>query len=170
LDIEERLMLEVRVLGKKKKLSLSCLAMNDCYLHAGSASRITQVEASLNGEFLTTYKGDGVIVATPTGSTAYSLAADGPVVSPQLGVLLLTPICPHTFSQRPLVISDRSRLDLAVGRDSSPMILSVDGQINRKVEPGTRIEVRAAEKKLRLLVNPKKSYFSILREKLGWGK
>ena len=170
LNIEERLMLDVRVVGKGKKYTLSCLALNDCYLHAGSASRITQVETSLNGEFLTTYKGDGVIVSTPTGSTAYSLAADGPIVSPKLGVLLVTPICPHTLSQRPLVISDRGRLALVVGRGSSPMLLSVDGQINGKVGPGTSVEVRAADRKLRLLVNPKKSYFGILREKLGWGK
>ncbi|OGR88913.1 MAG: hypothetical protein A3A86_02380 [Elusimicrobia bacterium RIFCSPLOWO2_01_FULL_60_11] len=169
LAVEERLMLDVRVLGKGKKYILSCLALNDCYLHAGSASRITEVETSFNGEFLTTYKGDGVIVSTPTGSTAYSLAADGPIVSPDLGVLLVTPICPHTLSQRPLVISERGRLDLVVGPRSSPMLLSVDGQINGKVGPGTRVEVRAAERKLRLLVSPKRSYFEILRKKLGWG-
>ena len=169
LAVEERLMLDVRVFGKGKKQTLSCLALNDCYLHAGSTSRITQVETSLNGEYLTTYKGDGVIVSTPTGSTAYSLAANGPILSPRLGVLLVTPICPHTLSQRPLVISDRSRLDLSVGRTSQPMLLSIDGQINGKVGPGTRVEVRAAERKLRLLVDPKRSYFGILRRKLGWG-
>lgn len=171
LDIEERLMLNVNVFSsKEKKSSLSCLALNDCYLHAGLTSRITQIQTLLNGEFLTTYKGDGVIVATPTGSTAYSLAAGGPVVSPKLGVFLLTPICPHTLSQRPLVISERSRLDLWVGTKSSPMLLSIDGQMNEKVGPGTRVEVRAAKRKLKLLVNPQKSYFGILREKLGWGQ
>ncbi|OGR84445.1 MAG: hypothetical protein A2901_08445 [Elusimicrobia bacterium RIFCSPLOWO2_01_FULL_54_10] len=170
LKVEERLMLRVSVFGKGGKARFSTLAMNDCYLHAGSSSRIVEVETRLNGEFLTVYKGDGVIVSTPTGSTAYSMAAGGPIVSPGLGVLVVTPISPHTLSQRPLLVSDHGRLDLIVKRSPSSMFFSVDGQVNAKLEQGARVEVRAAEKKLRILVNPKRSYFEILRAKLGWGK
>ncbi len=170
LKIQERLMLKVTVYGLGKKILHSSLAMNDCYLHAGSSSRIVEVDTKLNGEFVTTYKGDGVIIATPTGSTAYSLAAAGPIVSPDLEVLLVTPICPHTLSQRPLVVSSRGRLELIIRRSSSPMLFSLDGQVNRELKVGARIEIQTADKKLRLLTDPNSGYFEILRTKLNWGK
>ncbi len=170
LKAEERLLLKVTVFDKGNKPKLSSLAVNDCYLHAGASSRIVEVKTALNGKYLTTYKGDGLIVSTPSGSTAYSLAAQGPIVSPHLPVILVTPICPHTLSQRPLLISSEDELDLVVNESSSPMLFSVDGQENLKVSKGTRIHLQAAREKLKLLVNPDRSYYEILRTKLSWGK
>lgn len=166
---QERSILRVNVLAASGKTVFSSLAVNDCYLHADTRSRIVAVETRLNGEFLTVFKGDGVIVATPTGSTAYSLAAGGPIVSPELPVMVLTPISPHTLSQRPLVVSEKSKMELVIGKASSPMLFSVDGQINRVVKPGMRIIVEGAKEKIRVLVNPERTYFEILRTKLRWG-
>ena len=167
---EERLMIQATVAGKDGKPKLTSLALNDCYLHAGSSSRIVEVETRLNGKFLTTFKGDGVIVSTPSGSTAYSLAAQGPLVSPQLPVILVTPICPHTLSQRPLLVSSEDELELVVGDSTQSMLFSLDGQQNLKVERGTRIHLAAAREKLKLLLNPQRSYYDILRTKLSWGR
>ena len=169
LQSEERLMLRVTVFGKGPKPVLASLALNDCYLHAGSSSRIVEVETRLNGKFLTTYKGDGVIVSTPSGSTAYSLAAQGPLVSPGLPVILITPICPHTLSQRPLLVSSLDELELVVNDPSTALLFSLDGQLNSKVRKGSRIHVVAAKERLKLLVNPDRNYYDILRTKMGWG-
>ncbi len=170
LKVQERLMIQVRVYGKNGKMSHASLGMNDCYLHAGSSSRIVEIETRLNGEFVTSYKGDGVIISTPTGSTAYSLAAGGPIVSPDLEMMLITPICPHTLSHRPLVVPNDGKLELIITRSSSPILFAIDGQVNRQLAVGTRVEIKSAEKKLKLLVDPKSNYFEILRTKLNWGR
>lgn len=173
LKTEERLMLKVSVFkaGKNRKASMSSLALNDCYLHAGSSVRIIEIETYLNNSYLATYTGDGVIVATPTGSTAYSLAANGPIVSPHLPVILLTPICPHTLTQRPLLISNRDKLELIVKRcpKNHPILLSLDGQETVNLRKGSRILVEASPQKIKLLLNPRKNYYQILRTKLRWG-
>ncbi len=170
LKTEERNMLKVEVFGSGPKPLFTSLAMNDCYLHAGSISRIVEVETRINGEFLAHYKGDGVIVSTPTGSTAYSLAANGPIVSPHLPVMVVTPICPHTLSQRPLLVSDRDQLELSVVKSSPALFFSLDGQHQRSIAHGMKVSVSRSDRNLKLLVHPQSSYYKILRAKLSWGK
>ena len=158
--------------AQKRKPSLTSWALNDCYLHAGSSARVLEVDAFLNGEYLATYTGDGLIVATPTGSTAYSLAASGPIVSPELPVLLLTPICPHTLAQRPLLVSSRDKVRLVIRRGAASYRaqLCFDGQENVQVRQGDVIELETAPLKAKLLVQPRRSYYRILRAKLKWGE
>lgn len=185
LNLEERSMLKVQVYRKKKlvandpadrqsvplgKPALSSLALNDCYLHSGATGRIVEFEAHLNDHYLATYNGDGLIIATPTGSTAYSLAASGPIVAPELPVMLITPICPHTLAQRPLVVSNADRLKIEVKTAGSQAHVSVDGQENLRVKASDLITIEHAPHKLKLLVTPGKNYFHILRMKLGWGE
>jgi len=146
--------------------------VNDCYLHAGSSGRIIEIETSLNGTYLATYTGDGLIVSTPTGSTAYSLAASGPIVSPQLSVILLTPICPHTLAQRPLLVSCQDKIELKVKEcpKEQGVVLALDGQEYVNVKKSERVAVELASKKLRLLVDAERNYYEILRTKLRWGE
>ncbi len=172
LKIEDRLMLQVMIEGKNGKKVKKSLALNDCYLHTGPSTRILEIETFLNGEFLASYTGDGLIVSTPTGSTAYSLAASGPIVSPHLPVLLLTPICPHTLAQRPLLISESDCLQLSLKDENSRgyAFLSLDGQESVRIEEKTKIFIESAPQKLKLLVHPERSYYDILRRKLRWGE
>lgn len=189
LEIEERMLLQVSVFSGAKgglgasgargsgaksgaKPKYKFLALNDCYLHASSTNRIVEIETSLNGRFLASYTGDGLIVATPTGSTAYSLAASGPIVSPRLPVMLLTPICPHTLAQRPLVVSSEDTVELKLSGSARGMfvLLSTDGQQTLKIRKGDRVVIESAPQRAKLLVQPGRSYYEILRSKLKWGE
>ena len=166
---EERTMLSVGITKGSKKITHT--ALNDCMIHSGNNGRVITVSASVNGSFLADYVGDGLIVATPTGSTAYSLAASGPIVHPHLSVFLLTPICPHTLTQRPMIISASHTLSLtadsAVVREKP--ILSIDGQTSYLLNPGDKITVSLSRHPLKLIVNPKRKYLEVMRAKLGWG-
>jgi NAD+ kinase len=118
---------------------------------------------------LNDYRADGLIVATPTGSTAYSLSAGGPLIAPGAGVFLITPICPHSLSQRALVLSDSCVVELSSeDRDSDPMIFTVDGRDNLRIEPGDHIEVRKSHRSFHLLRLEGRSFYEALRQKLGW--
>ena len=167
--IEERMMLSVEVCRGGKKTVYT--ALNDCMIHSGNNGRVITVTAELNGNFLGDYVGDGLIVATPTGSTAYSLAASGPIVHPHLSVLLLTPICPHTLTQRPLIVSSSHTLCLKA--DSSAVrekpILSMDGQTSVFISSRDTVTITESASPLRLITNPKRKYLEVLRKKLGWG-
>lgn len=169
-DIEERMMLSITISSKKR--SSTYLALNDCLMHSGNNGRVAKISAHTGGEFLANYVGDGLLVATPTGSTAYSLAASGPIVHPDLSVFLLTPICPHTLTQRPMVLSSKESLEFRV--DCSAVnelpIISIDGQICHTVKPGEIITISESDTRLKLIVNPKRKYFQILRQKLKWGE
>jgi NAD+ kinase len=168
--IEERMMLEVTV--KSGKNATRELALNDCTIRSGNNGRVISITAKVNDEFLANYLGDGLIVATPTGSTAYSLAASGPIVHPHLSLFILTPICPHTLAQRPLIISTNHRLELSVIPKSllEKPIISIDGQINLPIKKDDIISICCFNKPLKLIVNPKRKYFQVLRAKLKWGE
>ena len=167
---EARPMLSVTVMFKHR--SVTNTALNDCIIHSGDNGRVITLNTAVNGEFLADYVGDGLIVSTPTGSTAYSLAASGPIVHPHLSVLLLTPICPHTLAQRPMLISDKHELTITVGRHAALQkpVLSLDGQTNYHLHKGDRIIVTIAETPLQLIINPKRRDFEVLRAKLKWGE
>ncbi|MBN8457068.1 MAG: NAD(+)/NADH kinase [Verrucomicrobia bacterium] len=144
-------------------------ALNEVVLARGETGRLVSVTARVNGELLNHYRADGLIVATPTGSTAYSLSAGGPLIAPSAGVFVITPICPHSLSQRSLVLSDGAVVEIAPdGAVSEPMLFTVDGRDTTRLEPGDRIEIRRADRVLRLLVLEDRSFYDALREKLRW--
>ncbi len=166
-NISERLMLEVQV----PHVKAPAYALNDAVVRLGSTMRVTRISASIAGEDLGSFTGDGVIVATTTGSTAYSLAAQGPVVHPDVEALILTPICAHSFTQRPVVFPSNLTLELGLHdqRKGNEVQLCLDGQRVYRLKSGDVIRVGAAPRKLKLLQDPKAPYFGILREKLSWG-
>jgi NAD+ kinase len=147
------------------------LALNDAVIANTSLARIVDLAVRADGVEVTTYHADGLIVATPTGSTAYSLSAGGPLVLPSLEAILLTPICPHTLSQRPLVLPETCELAVDIrGRHPSDVKLTVDGQVGCPLDEGDRVTVRRAAHPVRLLVPPGRNRFEVLREKLRWGE
>ncbi len=165
--VSERLMLEVAPPRTKAR----CFALNDAVIRIGSTARLTTISAAVSGENLGDFTGDGVIIATPTGSTAYSLAAQGPIVHPEMEAIVMTPICAHSFRQRPVVIpAGRSvQLTLDDTRDRGETQLCVDGQHVFKLRYGDRVRISRAPFKLKLLQDPRSPYFGVLREKLSWG-
>ncbi|MCB4757675.1 MAG: NAD(+)/NADH kinase, partial [Elusimicrobia bacterium] len=166
LRLSERMMLDVSAPRVKHQL----LALNDAVIRIGSTARVTTIYASIERENLGCFVGDGVIVATPTGSTAYSLSAQGPVVHPEVEALVLTPICAHSFTQRPVVFPGRHTLELRV-HDAShrhDVQLCLDGQRVFPLKSDDRIYVRRSPHKLKLVRDPEVSFFEVLREKLSW--
>jgi NAD+ kinase len=147
----------------------SFIALNEVTLARGDTGRLISLRAQVNGELLNDYRADGLIVATPTGSTAYSLSAGGPLISPSAGVFVITPICPHSLSQRSLVLADDSIVELSSeDRDGGPMIFIVDGRDSVRIEPGDHIEVRKASRSFHLLQLEGASFYGALRQKLHW--
>lgn len=151
------------------KPNASFTALNEITVARGATGRLVSLRARVNGELLNDYRADGLIVATPTGSTAYSLSAGGPLIAPGAAVFLITPICPHSLSQRALVLSDSCVVELSsLDHDSGPMLFTVDGRDSVRIEPGDRIEVKKSAKSLHLLRLEDQSFYLALRQKLGW--
>ncbi len=147
----------------------SFTALNEITLARGDTGRLVSIRALVNGEVLNHYRADGLIVATPTGSTAYSLSAGGPLIDPKSSVFVITPICPHSLSQRSLVLCDQSVIELAPdGEEDCPMLFTVDGRDNTRIESGDRIEVRKAGRGFQLLRLEGSSFYEALRKKLRW--
>jgi NAD+ kinase len=145
------------------------IALNEATLARGETGRLVSVLATVNGELLNHYRADGLIVATPTGSTAYSLSAGGPLIAPSAGVFVITPICPHSLSQRSLVLSDQSVVAISPeATETGPMLFTVDGRDTTRIEPGDWIEVRKARRVLHLLLLEDHSFYQALRQKLRW--
>ncbi len=166
--IEERMLLAVRIFRKGKKIK-DFFALNDVVVKNGLHARVIKLELEVNNKYVATYFGDGLIVSTPTGSTAYSLAANGPVVHPGLPVFILVPICAHTLTLRPLIISSSDTISVRVLSNHEESILTVDGQENLRLDIGDKLQVVKAKEKLKLASTHKEDYFSILRKKLKWG-
>jgi NAD+ kinase len=167
LPIEERMRLLV-TLHAKGRPPESQTALNETVINQREVARLLDLQASTNGELITSYKADGLILCTPTGSTAYSLAAGGPILSPELDAIVLTPICPHTLSNRPLVV--HGGLGVTVTNVSSYHgVVTVDGHWSREMAPGDVVEVRRFERRQRVF-RPGHSFFKILRQKLSWGE
>jgi NAD+ kinase len=170
LPVEERIRLAVTirsVLAQPTSVPTRS-AVNDAVLTQRSLARLLDLEARLDGAMIATYKADGLIVSTPTGSTAYTLAAGGPVLTPDVQAMVLTPICPHTLTHRPLVFRPDSRLEIRNASDG-PVTLTIDGQWGHELASGASIEVRRAAQPLRVYRSPR-GFFGILREKLLWGE
>jgi NAD+ kinase len=167
LGVEERMRLQVTLRSCGGRVE-GHSALNEAVITQRNLARLMDLAASLDGDTIATYKADGLILSTPTGSTAYNLSAGGPILTPDLEAIVLTPICPHTLTNRPLVVrADRGLSVTNVSADHA--ILTVDGLWSREVEPGDVVEVRKATRPLRVF-RPRSSFFGILRQKLSWGE
>jgi NAD+ kinase len=166
--VEERMMLTARVTRQGERLS-EYVALNDVVITKSAMSRIINLDVSVEGQFATAYRADGLIVSTPTGSTAYSLSAGGPIVFPTMDAVVLTPICSHTLTNRPIVLPARQPIDVTLQSDQDVM-LTMDGQVGFHLKRGDRVEIRQAAARIRLLRFPQKHFFSVLRTKLKWGE
>ena len=143
-------------------------ALNDAVIHQGGAARLVELEARLDGKVIAMYRADGLIVCTSAGSTAYNLAAGGPILTPGQGAMALTPICAHALTNRPLVVPQSGNLSVILGGDTRTAVLTVDGQWSRQFATGDRVDITATARPLRVFLSDK-LYFDILREKLHWG-
>jgi NAD+ kinase len=147
----------------------SWYALNDVVMHQGGKARVIRLMIAVNGEPIAAYAADGLIASTPTGSSAYSLSAGGPIVQPSFDSILLTPISPHTLSVRPLVLSPNSDVELAVQDDGSEQLITVDGQESAVMQFGDRLTIRKSERRVMIVRFPETTFFARLRTKLGWG-
>lgn len=167
--IEERVLLMVERTHNGELLTKQRV-LNDAVVHKGTLARMIEVELHINGAFVCRYRADGLIVASPTGSTAYSLSAGGPIVQPGVPSILITPICPHTLSDRPVVVKDSSYVELHLAQSSDSVFLTLDGQTGVPIQIGDRVRITRAAELLKLIQPPNKTYFEILRNKLKWGE
>ena len=155
--------------GRDDGPELDAEVLNDAVIAKSALSPMAELDASFDGSYVTTYKADGVIVATPTGSTAYSLAANGPIVYPTMRGVIITPICPHTLTQRPLVVPDDQAINIVL-LNSANVYLSLDGQTGVTLGRGDRVQVKQSPNRVLLVRNPHLDFFGILRAKLRWGE
>lgn len=168
-EIEKRDMISATVLRKNRVLS-SHDVLNDVVINRGIGSRIVDLSITIDSNQITTFKADGLILSTPTGSTAYSLSAGGPIVFPTLPLMIVTPICPHTLTNRPLVISNSRIIEVKLYHDTSGLQVTLDGQINVDLVNGDVIKVTKSKKAVNFIKSPFRDYFSILKTKLMWGE
>lgn len=144
-------------------------ALNDVVLTKFEIARMIDLEMHIDGNFVCVYRADGLIIATPTGSTAYSLSAGGPIVFPSVGAIVVTPICPHTLTNRPVVLDDASAISVTNLSDDSATYLTIDGQVGELLRRGDVVECKRSENSICLIRPPEMMFFDVLREKLKWG-
>ena len=144
--------------------------LNEAVITKGALARMIEIELSIDEDFVCRYRADGLIVATPTGSTAYSLSAGGPIVHPEVASIILTPICPHTLSDRPLVVGDSCSVEMRLRGVAESVYLTLDGQKGVLMESEDRVSIMRAKERLKLIQPHRKSYYEILRNKLKWGE
>jgi NAD+ kinase len=166
----ERMKLRVHLhRGGNHHPDIDAEVLNDAVIAKGTMARMAELEATCNGEYVTTYKADGIIVATPTGSTAYALAANGPIMHPSMRGVIVAPICPHTLTQRPIVIPDDQTVNIVLTSESE-VYLTLDGQKGVAIARGDRVQIKQSRNRVLLVRNPNIDYFGILRAKLKWGE
>lgn len=170
-QIDERMMLKARVYKhNSKNIEFEGVALNEAVINKGAFSRIIWLESYINDEYMATFNGDGLIVSTPSGGTAYSLSAGGPIVCPSLNVFILTYICPHTLTFRPQIVPGDSKISIIVKSLHSNILLALDGQESVYLEPNSKVEIEKAEDTIKLIRSRKRSYYEVLRTKLKWGE
>jgi len=168
--ISERMKLRVHLhKGGSPERALDAEVLNDVVISKSALSRMAELDTRCSGEYVTTYKADGVIVATPTGSTAYSLAANGPIMYPTMRGVIIAPICPHTLTQRPLVVPEDVNIEIILMNDTE-VYLTLDGQKGLPLTRGDRVQVKQSYNRVLLVRNPNLDFFGILRAKLRWGE
>lgn len=167
--IEPRLMLQATVLRDGEQMCRFTV-LNDVVINKGALARIIDLRVSIDGHFLTTFRADGLIVSTPTGSTGYNLSAGGPVLYPDLEALILTPICAFTLTHRPIIVPDTSVVEVQIGKSNEEVVLTLDGQVGFELMENDRVIISKSENKLKLIKSPDQDYYDILRTKLKWGE
>jgi len=168
-SVSERVMLHVELLRAGRVIEHQHV-LNEAVINKGALARMIELELRIDKEFVCRYRADGLIVATPTGSTAYSLSAGGPIVHPAVESFIITPICPHTLTDRPVVVRDSSSIDMQLSGDTESVFLTLDGQKGIPLQSSDCVRISRAREILKLIQPPKKSYFEILRNKLKWGE
>ncbi|HEX7830214.1 MAG TPA: NAD(+)/NADH kinase [Thermoanaerobaculia bacterium] len=169
--VEPRVAFQVSVSGPNRDATKQYRVLNDVAINKSAVARIIEMRVSVAGLFVSTFRGDGLIVCTPTGSTAYNLSAGGPIIYPTMGAIVVTPICPHMLTNRPLVLPDE--LDIEIGLmtpDAKDIYLTLDGQEGFEISDHDRVCVRKSEERVLLVQSPDKNYFDVLRNKLKWGE
>ena len=169
--VEPRATFSVSVSGPGRDPNKTYRVLNDLAINKSAVARIIEIRVSVAGNFVSTFRGDGMIIATPTGSTAYNLSAGGPIIYPTMGAVVLTPICPHTLTNRPIVLPDELDIEVVLtAPDSKDIFLSLDGQEGFEISERDRICVKKSETRVLLVQSPDKNYFDVLRNKLKWGE
>ena len=169
LEVERRTMIEARVMRNEQE-AIRFQVLNDVVLNKSTLARIIDLDVTINGDFLTTFRSDGLIISTATGSTAYNLSAGGPIIYPSSETFVLTPICPFTLTNRPIIVPDSALIQITLGKESEEtVILTFDGQVGFGLFHEDVVVLRKSSEKITLFKSPDNSYFEILRTKLMWG-
>lgn len=167
---EQRTVLKAKLIRNDEEIT-GCMAINDVVVHARYVVRMIELETRINNEYLNALRADGLIVSTPTGSTAYALSGGGPIVHPSVATVLLVPICPHTLSNRPIAVDENSHIEIVYSElNELNGIAAIDGQMECELFPGDRIIIERAEKTLKLIQPTGYSFFKVLRKKLNWSQ
>jgi NAD+ kinase len=167
--IENRVMLAVE-LRRGDELVTKNRVLNDVVMNKSALARIIQIETKLNDQFVNSFRADGLIVSTPTGSTAYNLSAGGPIIFPTMNTVVITPICPFTLSNRPIVVPDDSVIEVRLMTEKEDVALTLDGQVGFPIQAGDRVVIRKSETSFNLVQPKNRNYFDLLRDKLRWGR
>ena len=167
--IEERMMLNACIM-RDGKIANRYMLLNDVVISKGVLARIIDLEVKINGQYVVTYRADGLIVSTPTGSTAYSLSAGGPILYPTMSAIILTPICPFTLTNRPIVVPKDVKVEVRLTTHSEDVQVTIDGQEGFPIMYGDVVEIEKGNNTIRLIQSPEKNHYQVLREKLKWGE
>jgi NAD+ kinase len=168
-EIDRRVMLDVEHWRADEKLT-SGRVLNDVVINKAALARIIELEVELNNLYVNSFRADGLIVATPTGSTAYNLSAGGPIVYPSMNAIVLTPICPFTLTNRPIVVPDKDEIVLKLKSETEGVMLTLDGQIGVPIKANDKVTIRKSSTNFNLVQPPNRNYFDVLRNKLKWGR
>jgi NAD+ kinase len=168
-EVDRRVQLDAEHFRGGKSLAKGRV-LNDIVINKAAIARIIEIEVRLNGLFVNSFRADGLIVATPTGSTAYNLSAGGPIVYPSMNAVVLTPICPFTLTNRPIVVPDGAEIELKLPGDHKGVLLTLDGQTGIPLNSGDTVSIRKSETTFNLVQPPNRNYFDVLRNKLKWGR
>jgi NAD+ kinase len=167
--LDRRVMLAVQ-LRRGDQTPMTNRVLNDVVINKSALARIIEIEAYFNGQFVNAFRADGLIISTPTGSTAYNLSAGGPVIFPSMNAVVITPICPFTLSNRPIVVPDDAEIELLLKTDKEEVALTLDGQVGFPLEVADRISIRKSRTTFNLIQPSNRNYFDVLRDKLRWGR
>lgn len=168
-QIDSRVMLAAELFRADRQLMHSRV-LNDVVINKSALARIIEIETSLNGQFVNSFRADGLIVSTPTGSTAYNLSAGGPVIYPSMNGVVITPICPFTLSNRPIVVPDDAVIELCLRTPNEEVALTLDGQVGVPLEVEDRVVIKKSRTSFNLVQPMNRNYFDVLRDKLRWGR
>jgi NAD+ kinase len=167
--VDTRVMLAVELVRGAEEVTRNRV-LNDVVINKSALARIIEIEAYLNGQFVNSFRADGLIVSTPTGSTAYNLSAGGPVIYPSMNAVVITPICPFTLSNRPIVVPDEAEIELRLKTEEEDVSLTLDGQVGFPLQSQDRVRIKKSRATFKLVQPMNRNYFEVLRDKLRWGR